>query len=77
MAGWVGNDADSNSLLSPPPPPLPVIVSRSHIARVELGEVGAQGELSGEKAREEVCRRLGKSQGMTCGKNASSFEEVF
>lgn len=76
MAGWVGNDADSNSLL-PPPPPLPVIVSRSHIARVELGEVGAQGELSGEKAREEVCRRLGKSQGMTCGKNASSFEEVF
>lgn len=75
MAGWVGNDADSNSPLSLPPPP--VIVSRSHIARVELGEVGAQGELSGEKAREEVCRRLGKSQGITCGKNASSFEEVF
>lgn len=62
---------------SPSPPPPPVIVSRSHIARVELGEVGAQGELSGEKAREEVCRRLGKSEGMTCGKNASSFEEVF
>lgn len=47
------------------------------IARVERGEEAAQGEMSGEKAREEVCRRLGKSQGMTCGKNASSFEEVF